>query len=205
MLEKRGLPPTLSLLAESLLDGRLPPRSIAWLKIQTIAVNIRQDYIKRWRYPEELYQFISQALKCEGARAAVNLLRGPCAARRSQQFKRGVPTFVNVNTSRSNDPSIMTHQAVRTRDKRLYDVPAHGIDPTQIGMCVTLLSRRGVRCAPLAKITDPTNDNYAVTAVLLVDAHLPDVWHAFRAQAEQLTARAAMGREAILAPPCIFH
>ena len=119
MLEKRGLPPTLSLLAESLLDGRLPPRSIAWLKIQTIAVNIRQDYIKRWRYPEELYQFISQALKCEGARAAVNLLRGPCAARRSQQFKRGVPTFVNVNTSRSNDPSIMTHQAVRTRDKRL--------------------------------------------------------------------------------------
>jgi hypothetical protein len=37
MLEKRGLPPTLSLLAESLLDGRLPPRSIAWLKIQTIA------------------------------------------------------------------------------------------------------------------------------------------------------------------------
>ena len=55
MLEKRGLPPTLSLLSESLLDGRLPPRSIAWLKIQTIAVNIRQDYIKRWRYPEELY------------------------------------------------------------------------------------------------------------------------------------------------------
>jgi hypothetical protein len=205
MLEKRGLPPTLSLLAESLLDGRLPPRSIAWLKIQTIAVNIRQDYIKRWRYPEELYQFISQALKCEGARAAVNLLRGPCAARRSQQFKRGVPTFVNVNTSRSNDPSIMTHQAVRTRDKRLYDVPAHGIDPTQIGMCVTLLSRRGVRCAPPAEITDPTDDNYAVTAVLLVDAHLPDVWHAFRAQAEQLTARAAMGREAILTPPCIFH
>ena len=205
MLEKRGLPPTLSLLAESLLDGRLPPRSIAWLKIQTIAVNIRQDYIKRWRYPEDLYQFISQALKCEGARAAVNLLRGPCAARRSQQFKRGVPTFVNVNTSRSNDPSIMTHQAVRTRDKRLYDVPAHGIDPTQIGMCVTLLSRRGVRCAPPAEITDPTDDNYAVTAVLLVDAHLPDVWHAFRAQAEQLTARAAMGREAILAPPCIFH
>ena len=100
MLEKRGLPPTLSLLAESLLDGRLPPRSIAWLKIQTIAVNIRQDYIRRWRYPEELYQMISQALKCEGARAAVNLLRGPCAARRSQQFKRGVPTFVNVNTSR---------------------------------------------------------------------------------------------------------
>ena len=127
MLEKRGLPPTLSLLAESLLDGRLPPRSIAWLKIQTIAVNIRQDYIKRWRYPEELYQFISQALKCEGARAAVNLLRGPCAARRSQQFKRGVPTFVNVNTSRSNDPSIMTHKSVRTRDKQLYDVPAHGI------------------------------------------------------------------------------
>ena len=41
MLQARGLPPTLSLLAESLLDGRLPPRSIAWLKIQTIAVNIR--------------------------------------------------------------------------------------------------------------------------------------------------------------------
>jgi hypothetical protein len=81
----------------------------------------------------------------------VNLLRGPCAARRSQQFKRGVPTFVNVNTSRSNDPSIMTHQAVRTRDKRLYDAPAHGIDPTQIGMCVTLLSpgqhRRAARLA----------------------------------------------------------
>ena len=62
MLQARGLPPTLSLLAESLLDGRLPPRSIAWLKIQTIAVNIREDYIKRWRFPEEIYQMISQAL-----------------------------------------------------------------------------------------------------------------------------------------------
>ena len=129
MLEKRGLPPTLSLLAESLLDGRLPPRSIAWLKIETIALNIRQDYIRRWRYPEELYQLISQALKCEGARAAVNLLRGPCAARRSEQFKRGVPTFVNVNTSRSNDPSIMTHQAVRTRDKSLYEAERGSLSP----------------------------------------------------------------------------
>ena len=81
---------------ESLLDGRLPPRSIAWLKIQTIAVNIREDYIKRWRYPEQIYQLISQALKCEGARAAVNLLRGACAARRSEQFKNGMPTFVGA-------------------------------------------------------------------------------------------------------------
>ena len=129
MLEKRGLPPTLSLLAESLLDGRLPPRSIAWLKIETIALNIRQDYIRRWRYPEQLYQLMSQALKYEGARAAVNLLRGPCAARRSEQFKRGVPTFVNVNTSRSNDPSIMTHQAVRTRDKSLYEAERGSLSP----------------------------------------------------------------------------
>ena len=43
LLKERGLPDTPALLAESLLDGTLPTRSIPWLKIQTMAENMRKE------------------------------------------------------------------------------------------------------------------------------------------------------------------
>jgi uncharacterized coiled-coil protein SlyX len=140
LLNERGLPDTLALLAESLLDGRLPTRSIPWLKIQAIAVNIRQNNTKHFRYSDDLMQLASQAAKCEGAGAALRFLRGPNSTGKGRQGTQ----FKDVVSSRSNDPSLPGRNAVRAWEKKRISVPVSGIIDPMVDLCVTYLRSLGL-------------------------------------------------------------
>ena len=169
LLKEQGLPDTPALLAESLLDGRLPTRSIPWLKIQAIAVNIRQNNTKHFRYSDDLMQLVSQATKCEGSAAAIQFLRGPNSTGKGKKGTR----FVDVVSSRSNDPSIPGRSAYRSWEKKRIWVPISGIIDQVVDTCVTYLQSLGLACEPPP---DPHVQvaHYTQVGVLLIDIHSPD-------------------------------
>jgi len=166
LLKERGLPDTPALLAESLLDGTLPTRSIPWLKIQTMAENMRKENTKHFRYPDEVMQLVSQATKCEGSAAAIRFLRGPNSTGKGKKGTR----FVDVVSSRSNDPSIPGRSAYRSWEKKRIWVPISGIIDQVVDTCVTYLQSLGLACEPPP---DPHVQVADFTQVggLLVDIH----------------------------------
>ena len=121
-----GQPPVLDLLGTALINGYLSPDGIAWLKIQTIAVNVNTPSMFNWRFPQGLYEMYDQALSCEGSRATVRLCRGPLATRRGRTTKG---RWVSDVENRCNDPSIMSQSSLRNWRKSKYDVLVCGIVP----------------------------------------------------------------------------
>jgi hypothetical protein len=160
------------LLGTALINGYLSPDGIAWLKIQTIAVNVNTPSMFDWRFPEGLYQLYDQALSCEGSRATVRLCRGPSATKRGRITKG---RWVSDVENRCNDPSIMSQSSLRNWRKSKYDVPVCGIVPQMMQLCVEHLQSIGFVCAPPRDLPQLDGSKmFESVAMLLVDVHKTD-------------------------------
>ena len=166
--------------AASLLDGRCPIKSIPMMKMFTMAANIRKNSTNKFKFPDAIKQYTSQALKTEGARAAITLFTGPLGAKLNTHKFRG------VIESRSNDPSIPSVRTIQRYDKQNFNVPSRGVNEEQCDLLVKHLRERGVIITPPTHVEPGTvqPDDWFVAQALLVSYHTPDMFYGYESNSD---------------------
>ena len=173
-MDAAGEPDVLGMIAASVADGTVPFDSVQFHSWKVSASNLRASTTDRFRFSKELLAYYSQALKCHGARAVLDFLRGP---RGKTQGKAKGRKLTDVNTDRINDAAIPSRQTIAKRDKD-YVPSVTGIDQAILQAIVnymeTALGQDLGQVPPGAAHPDISEEGCTAVTVLLASMHHQD-------------------------------